>query len=133
MQEAVFDRYQDNLSWNTLSNKYDVHPSKLRRAYRSWIRVAPDSQPLTASDVHLPPPQPVRRCSLREDEEKTLVEAVMYFTNNHTPFTRSFMADLVQHYVQLLLESRRQDIGIRDDRPSALRVTSFIRRHDLAY
>ena len=125
MQKGVFDRYQDNLSWSTLSNKYDVHPSKLRRQYRSWIKVTPESQPLTASGVRLPPPLPGRRCSLHEDEERTLVEAVMYFANKHTPLTRSCMADLVQHYVQLLSESRRQDIGFRDDRPSAQWVTYF--------
>ena len=133
MQEAFFDRYQDNLSWSTLSNKYDVHPSKLRRVYRSWIRVALDFQPLTASDVHLPPLLLGRLFSLHEDEERTLIEAVMYFANNHTPLTRSCMAYLVQHYVQLFSESRRQDIGFRDDRLSAQWVTSFIRRHDLAY
>ena len=57
----------------------------------------------------------------------------LYFANNHTPLTRSCMADLVQQYVQLLSESRWQEIGFRDDCPSAQSVTSFIRRHDLAY
>lgn len=133
LQEAVFDRFETKSSWSVLATKHRADDNSIRRAYKSWMKHYPESQPLTASDVKLDLRQKGRPCILSDDEEKLVVKALGYFVRNNTPLMNNSLQDLVEHYFSILHNRRQNEIKFKSNRPSTSWVDGFLKRHDLVY
>lgn len=107
LQSAVFERFQNGLSWEALSGKHKVHAGVLSRAYASSVRKYPESQPTQAKDIYLNLLTIGRPPVLTRDEKDVIAQCVLYYADNNIPLTRQGICNLVEDYVSMLPQERQ--------------------------
>lgn len=119
------------MSSEALSGKNKVNMGVLRRAYPSWVRTYPESQPKQVIDIHLNLFTRKRPPVITSDKEDIIVQFVLYDAENNIQLTRQGILDIFKDYVSKLPQERQDQIGFRENRPSNNCVSRYLKRNDL--
>lgn len=131
IQNALFQRFYDNIPWRVLASKVDVSEGILRRCYSQWKQEFSGSQSMSLRDMQFPKKSPGRRTTLTAAEWSTTVDAILYYAKNNTLLSQRGVMDLVEEMITLLSGNRHRNTGFVSERLSNNWTDHFLERHSL--
>lgn len=132
LRMAMFDfTNEDDLSLLEASKRHKVKYWKLNKAMKSWTPT--EAQAQSYHDINFDLRDRGRPCTMPSHHEEKIAECARHYASNNTPLTKKGIQSLVEHYVSLLSDDEKANIGFKNGYPSSRWIKSFSQRNNLSY